>query len=329
MKFCSSCGAKLEDTARFCPACGQKAVAPPQPQIEDSPVQVEDIPKATPAPSDKGPERQGSTGQLLFLLIGLGAAAVIMAVLFICGIFQLTPDADQRMEGPGYRSAEDAAMAYAEYLKQGDLDGMLSTFAIESYVENFDQEKYLKQTGFCGTMFTSADGIPLSKEGELSRSLNLEIRRRDIDRFIFNQYMRCLLSGTEYEEKLGMATFALRKQDDDYDDQVRRMVKTFRGNPGFSDMVIGEARPAAGLLPTDEMENYERSNSQWLEWYGAEEIRDVCVDLHIGGEDYTLFLAAGRYGGRWYNLRCPGGAGMRLGCPSYCGLASADELNQD
>ena len=40
-----------------------------------------------------------------------------------------------RFEGEGYESPEEAVAAYLEAMRNGDVAGMLSTFAIETYVE--------------------------------------------------------------------------------------------------------------------------------------------------------------------------------------------------
>ena len=50
------------------------------------------------------------------------------------------PSSDGRMEGSGFASPEDAVTAYLEAMKAGDLSGMLSTFAIETYIQNVDAQ---------------------------------------------------------------------------------------------------------------------------------------------------------------------------------------------
>lgn len=47
------------------------------------------------------------------------------------------------IESRGYKSPEDAAKAYLEAFMNNDIDQMLSTFAVETYVKNFDLEKYV------------------------------------------------------------------------------------------------------------------------------------------------------------------------------------------
>ena len=49
------------------------------------------------------------------------------------------------MEGPGYDSPEEAVTAYLEAMKKGDARGMLSTFAIETYVAEMDAQAYLER----------------------------------------------------------------------------------------------------------------------------------------------------------------------------------------
>lgn len=50
-------------------------------------------------------------------------------------------------EGSGFDSPEEAVTAYLEAMQEGDVQGMLSTFAIETYVDNVDAQTYLTRMG--------------------------------------------------------------------------------------------------------------------------------------------------------------------------------------
>ena len=86
-----------------------------------------------------------SAGKVLFLLFGLIiGGAITGTVLFALGLLKFGNP--KTVEGKGYDSAEEAVIAYAEYLKDGDMDGVISTFAMESLFEDYDIKENFKYT---------------------------------------------------------------------------------------------------------------------------------------------------------------------------------------
>ena len=69
------------------------------------------------------------------------AICMVLLVSFVLPVSAVT------YEGAGFSSPEEAVEAYLEYMNQGDIQGMLSCFAIESYVEHMDPEAYLTYIG--------------------------------------------------------------------------------------------------------------------------------------------------------------------------------------
>ena len=112
MITCIKCGTSVDESAKFCPSCGTRI-------------------KKKPKKNTKG---------IIFLLFGILIGAVTACTLMIL----LNNPKKTKMEGAGYKTPEDAVMAYAEYLKNGDMEGMISTFAVESYVEHFDMRAHLE-----------------------------------------------------------------------------------------------------------------------------------------------------------------------------------------
>ena len=108
------------------------------------------------------------------LTVSLGIDFNLLLFLFgarlfipISGITLLLPDvpfyataadaatalSENKTEGDGFDSPEDAAKAYLEGLRDLDIPRMMSAFAVESYVENFNFEALLNMlrvymTGF-------------------------------------------------------------------------------------------------------------------------------------------------------------------------------------
>ena len=68
---------------------------------------------------------------------------LIVCLLALCLLLPAAWAEEFRYEGDGYATADEAAVAYANAFARGDVMGMLSTFAVESYVDHFDSEAYL------------------------------------------------------------------------------------------------------------------------------------------------------------------------------------------
>ena len=103
------------------------------------------------------------------------------------------------LEGPGYDSPEEAVTAYLEAMKKGDARGMLSTFAIETYVSEMDAQAYLERL----RVFSPTNGsMPLG--GEYQRQVAVAMRYGQLANILAYQWM--LYSWPEgYEEFDGYA----------------------------------------------------------------------------------------------------------------------------
>lgn len=86
MITCIKCGTSVDESAKFCPSCGTRI-------------------KKKPKKNAKG---------IIFLLFGILIGAVTACTLMIL----LNNPKKTKMEGAGYKTPEDAVMAYAEYLKR-------------------------------------------------------------------------------------------------------------------------------------------------------------------------------------------------------------------
>ena len=77
MPNCPNCGRAVQSGMKFCPNCGQdQAVVVPQ----DQRIPTEDVP-VPPPPDDQGGDDKNRWGPLKKVLVGLGAAVVIVAVI--------------------------------------------------------------------------------------------------------------------------------------------------------------------------------------------------------------------------------------------------------
>ena len=121
-----------------------------------------------------------------------------------------TPEvaADVRFEGEGYESPEEAVVAYLEALKKGDVEGMLATFAIETYVSEMDAQADLARMG----VFQPTVGIRMPLGGEYQRQVAVAARYGQLADSLAYQWM--LFSWPEGYEAFGDESIAFQEDGD-------------------------------------------------------------------------------------------------------------------
>ena len=98
---------------------------------------------------------------------------------------------EEKLEGDGYATAEDALDAYVNGLIDNDIDEMLSAFAIETFVDNYSLAKVVDwQKVYVPSAMPYVPGT-----GSLAREINIESRRAEITNIIRAHYR--VLAGTE------------------------------------------------------------------------------------------------------------------------------------
>lgn len=89
--FCKKCGTQIPDDAVFCPGCGQKVAeeqvpqTPVQPQVQPQVQQPVQQPAPQPSvqqPSVQQPLEKAQGNKMLFVIIGIAAAFLIVAIVF-------------------------------------------------------------------------------------------------------------------------------------------------------------------------------------------------------------------------------------------------------
>ena len=324
--FCSNCGQKLQDTARFCvrcgaptgPAAGPAPVPPPvSPAAAPDPVPPE-RPAAAPAPVPTGPDGVDlalkemnpgrKSGRFAGFLIGVVAAAVVFAVVLALTVGLPWGDGDAAaVEGAGFDTAEDAAEAYLAALQEGDLDGMLSAFAMETYVENMDLAAYVDRPKVYHSV------MPLPGDSGYVARLNLEKRRSDVTNTITYQYWTLTdpdspilqLAPLPLEEE-SAASFLQRLE-------PPRAMETLSG------LTVGDfRRPELVSQSYGSTSNRKNLENRALV-YGAEEIQPLAVEVTAGGREYLFCPDAIRYGERWYLLNLNGNLSILLSGSSTAG----------
>ncbi len=195
-------------------------------------------------------------------------AFLALLLIFVLLIVATSGVAAKKFEGDGFDSPEAAVMAYVEAFIAGDVTAMLSTFAIESYIDNTDRVALLERIR--GVSLRELHMIPLAND---------DIRELEIA----NRY--------------GLLAESLLYQYLSYH------------------------------VPEEYNERFERTLQLHAEGYGCDELRNMIVQLNIGGEDYLLCMDCVRYGDKWYNCSFSGVLGSYIGISSsYAGLILMSEV---
>ena len=223
------------------------------------------------------------------------------------------------LEGPGYDSPEEAVTAYLEAMKKGDARGMLSTFAIETYVAEMDAQAYLERLG----VFQPSYEIRMPLGGDYQRQVAVAARYGQLAESLAYQWM--LFSWPEGYEEFGGTRVILTE-----DGAVEAFLAGLAENDAaarWQEMEVVEFVEPAELSDMYLNESNQQNIARQAAIYGCDEIVSVAVKLDIGGEEWYQCMDVARYGGKWYNLSFSGNIGLLLGLSVYSGgLAPASEL---
>lgn len=211
-------------------------------------------------------------------------------------ILDLSKKEDIMIEGGGYESPEENIKAYIAALNKGDVDEVLSTFAIESFVDNFDTRAEIERF----TVFMP--DAPFNKAYELSdgsdfdRDIRIKVRQAAIIRRFYSMISQL----TVHHDG---CTISLEGEE----------VDVFMNNINESDFLNAwKNMKYIEMISPEKICDvyYSEPNQNNIELqrkiYCCEDIEDVCALVEIGGEEYYQFAQCGKYNGRWYIIDCAG-----------------------
>ena len=225
------------------------------------------------------------------------------------------------IEGEGFTSPEEAILAYAKALKAQDLKAMMSCFAIESYVANYNMPDEFERIGAVMPNIIWSEPIAPT-ESEFMSDLNIEKRRSAVVDVIMKQLLALSYynGGKEYDGAstvMSGSVFSyneLTEQERYSDSQY-----TMKALQNIPELEVGQI-----LQPYELQEQYLSSaNLQNLRSgssiYRAEGIKSTAIQLNINGSPYLLSMDAIRYNGKWYlNSKNSGNLAALLGIPANC-----------
>jgi hypothetical protein len=358
--FCKFCGAPLNQGARFCIHCGKEIPAPvPEPaaaQAPDAPIPPAET-MAAPVPPARAladvpvkPAPKSPKGRYwLFGGVGTAVGALLLAViLFAAGVLSFGGAgmaAGGKIEGPGFETPEEAAKAYLTGLKDQDINAMVSTFAVETYVEHYDLQAMVERL----KTYTPSLEIRLPGNTDYNQQLNVVARQNQITGAILNQYM--FYNATD---ELGDFTPTLLKEPDEAADFIEKF-ESDTEDYVFADLEIGSSLSMESLpddLEPDELESYLESEGllenlqddlpeDFLEdLYGnfvsepnqnnierqaktigveAEDVANVVVAFEANGDTWVFCPQAVRYNGKWYLQSLQGNLSILANMAIYTG----------
>ena len=224
---------------------------------------------------------------------------------------QATEDPQIKFEGPGFDTPEMAITAYVKALKSMDLRRIWSTFAIESYVEQYNLEEYLNWLNAYGTTFPQLT----SPSNEFSYSGNIQKRLNDVSSS--QQYMiNALISGmyisfsSGYTQGDGNIPEGLNiSQFISFLDKYMATIQRQLEHMAVVEIVLPDGlAELARRYGMDEMyerysdERTQNSIEQKRVISGADEIMEVIVVLDIDNAQYILSPTVARYDDKWFML---------------------------
>ena len=244
--------------------------------------------------------------RLLVFLLGMLLTAAVAAGLFAGGLLRFRQEQQHRFEGKGYDSPEEALLDYADALKTGDIDRMISAYAIESYSENYDTLAYIRRY----QSFSNSRGtfIITPTDNEIVKRINLENRYAAVTELVRRQYesLRASYKGEEPFSGGKPVQFDGTQGDSTQAAEVRRYLRGLKDLPEFQEMELGSVKRISKFLRRlgydDEV--LEKHNSASIEPYksytGAEEYESLAVEFSLDDRNGILTAGCVCYDGKWY-----------------------------
>lgn len=216
-------------------------------------------------------------------------------------------DDDSRLEGNGFSSPEEAITAYVEAMRDGDVDAMIKTFAIESYVDCYNLEDYMN-TVYYYDYYNFEVNFPNSSAYQTQ--VNHYARLCTIIRQIRNGYY----SLTGIDNSRATQTFTRSEEKD---------IEKFLKNLEYPELDKELSRIKIGKIFTEEDFDYDEDGySRAMENYSYLDVDDLCnlaIEFEFDKDTYYLFMLTAEINGNWYNITTSGVLGNLLGVPAISG----------
>ncbi len=246
-----------------------------------------------------------------------GTAGLTGAFCHECGSPRPAQTAPARCEGEGFATADEAVRAYLEGFNAGDIDAMLSTFAVESYVDRTD----VAETADRVKSFMASYYFTVPAAGPMIRELLVERRRNEITQSIYFSWLYFTTLGTQIE---GMGTGKVIKLDTDIsladylDIMETSPVEDWAGNIKIARICAPDDPYISDLVPDSFYSQNSRANmAKLLKTCGGDELAERVAIFDINGTQAAQFMQCVRYGSQWYNRTTSSVLANMLGLETY------------
>ena len=203
-----------------------------------------------------------------------------------------------KVEGEGYSSPEKAVEAYVKYLKEENLEGAMSTFAVESYADNFDMKAYYEYIQSYTAFITNGGQMTSGFyfDSDMSRDMNIESRRAYIFGGIQKQMMQIIEHNSPDKRIVENINQQIRFDDEDVSaESVMNFLST---DPMLESIVIGDFLTLEDFnLPNTQVIDKALEDKERI-W--GSDVEEVAVELNIAHEDYKLLMLCVCYDDKWY-----------------------------
>ncbi len=267
------------------------------------------------------------------LMVGAGASAVCPGTVqaaenaggeetAAAGSIEKTDETDgDRIESGGFDTPEEAITAFAGALQAGDLDGMVSTFAIETYCERYSLADLFQRTGALQPPLITGAAYSLTPAADsLMQQISAESRRAAVVNAIKMPLLSIAadkLAYTHGDDPLYRGLAEGISDSKPYTSDVRETaiselrdaLTALQEIPDFSSMTVSAPIPmAAAALLTDHYLTASNLNSIFVQALvaGADGYTERGIILRNEEEIYIITMAIVKYGDRWYNYQLGG-----------------------
>ena len=240
----------------------------------------------------------------IVLCIMLALSVIANIVLLLTPTEQPSQQSSQqKIEGKGFDSPQKAVLAYLDAFRKGDVDEMVATFAVESYIENFDLEQYIRKY----PTINFSLNIPLPNNNAYCQGINEYGRQYEVSHCIRLGYFE--LIGIEY-----IQTHFFSPNGDEGRKEIEAIIDQLNAPDlakKLSEMEVGNVLTVEDF--DCDQQDYEKALSLRTVYLAADEICDVAVELEFDGEAYYFHMQTAKINGKWYNVTTSSVLGIMLG----------------
>lgn len=328
--YCKKCGFEIGDNSKFCGKCGAMMGNEQTQKTYAGSVQ------ANEGTVDMGsqpfvPKQKKKKGLLIALIIT--GTLLLLAIATIVGlVVKNHMSATETFQGEGYSEPEEVAEAYIEAYQAGDLEAMLSCFAIESYVEAYDVEAYVELAGSYSYSQDYTMSIFPAESGEYQETLAVYNRVGVLTEYLYISHL------STYKPELyndGMPIFVYSDEAELDMNDIMEILEDTEYVAVMEEMDIVEYYTPKDFLRAYDEDAYEyyisaqysTYMSELQERYGVEELEEICVVVELDGEEYVLMMQLGCYNDKWYITQMGGNVANMMGIALYSqGMCPMDGL---